>query len=69
MAMKGVVLISQSSSITRASPSDCLVPYPGHLLGKSDPIAEMQLVYSTAPADWAKILSWIFIRQGIIDHF
>ena len=39
---KEVVFISQSSSITGASPSDC-----------SYPSAEMQSVYSTAPADWA----------------
>ena len=28
-----VLRIPQSSSITGASPSDCLVSYPGHLLG------------------------------------
>ena len=27
--------------------------YPGHSLGESYSAAEMQLVYSTAPADWA----------------
>ena len=45
--------IPQSSSITWASPSDSLVPYPGLSLGESYPSAEMQLVYFTAPADWA----------------
>ena len=30
---KTVLLIPQSSSITRGSPSDCLVSYPGHPLG------------------------------------
>ena len=30
---EGVLCIPQSSSITAASPSDCLVSYPGHLLG------------------------------------
>ena len=29
----GVLCILQSSSITRTSPSDCLVSYPGHLRG------------------------------------
>ena len=29
---KGVLYIPQSSSITRAYPSDCLVSYPEHLL-------------------------------------
>ena len=36
--------IPQSSSITRSSPSDCFVSYPGH---------SMQTVYSTAPDDWS----------------
>ena len=49
-----VLCIPQSSSITEASPSDCLMSYLGHLLGESYPSAEMQLVYSTAPANWAK---------------
>ena len=30
------------------SPSDCLISYPGHLLGRSYPSAEIQSVYSTA---------------------
>ena len=51
---EGVICISQSSSITGTSPSDCLVWYPGHLLGGlSYPSAEKQSVYSTAPADSA----------------
>ena len=29
-----VLYIAQSSSITRALPSDCLISYPGHLLGR-----------------------------------
>ena len=44
-----VLYIPQSSSISGASPSDCLVSYPGHLLGNSYPSAKMQSVYSTAP--------------------
>ena len=51
---KGLVCIPQSSSITGASLSGCLVLYPGHLLGKSYLSAEMQLVSSTAPANWAE---------------
>ena len=50
---KGVIHIHQSSCITGTSPSDCLVSYTGHSLGKSYPSAEKQLVYSTAPANWA----------------
>ena len=51
---EGVLNIPQSSIITGASPSDCFMPYPGHSLGESYPLAEMQSVYSAAPADWAK---------------
>ena len=40
--------------MTRASLSDCLVSYTGHLLGESYSFAGMQSVYSTVPADWAK---------------
>ena len=46
---EGVLCIPQSSSITEASPSDCLALYLGHLLGES----EMQLVYSTTAANRA----------------
>ena len=46
-----ILRIAQSSSIAGAS-SDCLVLYPGHSLEESYPSAEMQSVYSTAPADW-----------------
>ena len=48
-----VLCILKSSSITGSSPLDCLVSYPGHLLGESYPSAEMQSVYSTSRADWA----------------
>ena len=46
-----VLHISQSSRITEASPSDCLVLYSGHSCWESYSSAEIQLVYSTAPAD------------------
>ena len=51
--MERVLCIPQSSSITEALPSDSFVSYPGHPLGESYLSAEMQLVYSAAPADWA----------------
>ena len=38
---KGLLSISQSFSITEAQPLDCLVSYPGHLLGESYTSAEM----------------------------
>ena len=46
-------MVSQSSSITGASPSDCLMSYLGHLLQGSYLSAEMQSVYSTAQVDLA----------------
>ena len=46
-----VLYISQRSNITGASPLDCLISYPGHLLGGCYSSAEMQSVYSSAPAD------------------
>ena len=49
---EGVLCIPQSSSITGTSPSDCLVSYSGHSLEGSYTSAEVQSVYSTAPADW-----------------
>ena len=51
---EGALCIPQSSGITDASPSDYLVSYPGHSLRESYFSAEMQWVYSIAPADWAK---------------
>ena len=51
---KGVLCIPQSSSITGASTSDFLVSYLGHSLGELYPFAEMQSVYSTAPANEAR---------------
>ena len=36
--------------------------YPGHLLGESYPSAEIQLVYSAAPANWAKTVQFQAIQ-------
>ena len=57
---EGVQRIPQSSSITEASLSGCLMLYPRHSLGGGVPFlsAEMQLVYSTAAADWAPKGFW-----------
>ena len=49
-----ILRIPQNSSITGASPSDCLLSYAGHSLGESYLSVEMHLVYSAASADWAK---------------
>ena len=64
-----ILRIPQSSSIAGTSPSDYLVTYPGHSLGGggSYPSAEVQSVYSTAPADWARELSRRF--YGTLVHY
>ena len=49
---EGVFPILQSSSITGASLSDCLVSYLGNSFGESNPTAETQSVYSIGPANW-----------------
>ena len=43
---KWILRIPQRHSITVASPSDCLVSYPGHSLGESYSSVKMQSVYS-----------------------
>ena len=53
MAIKKGLSIPQSFSITGASPSDCLMSYPGHSLSGGYSSAEVQSLYSTALADWA----------------
>ena len=59
---KEILRIPQNVSLTWASPSDCLMSYPGHSLGKFYPSADMQSVYSIAPADWAR-----FCRRILLD--
>ena len=54
---EGVLCISQSSSITGTSSSDCLESYLGHS-GRGYPSAEKQSVNSTAPDDWARSWRW-----------
>ena len=70
---EGVHSIPQSSRVTGTSASDCLVPYPGHsLAGGSYLSAEIQSVYSTAPADWANINlannSRLIVRYSLKEH-
>ena len=48
---EGALCIPQSSSLTEASQSDCLISYPEHSLEESYPSAEMQSAYSAPPAD------------------
>ena len=47
-----VLHIPQNFSNSAVSLSDCLVFYSGHSLGESNSCAEMQSMYSTAPANW-----------------
>ena len=51
-----ILCVSQSSSNTKASPSDCFMSYLEQSLRESYPSAKMQLVYSTAPVDWANLI-------------
>ena len=53
---EGVLCIPQSLSIIGTSPSDCLVSYLGYSLQGSYSSAKLQLVYSTPPAVWAKLI-------------
>ena len=58
---EGVLCFPQSSTITGVSLSDLLMSWTRHSLevgGGSYPSSEMQMVYSTAPADWSVQL-WV----------
>ena len=55
------VLYILQSSRTGASPTDCLVSYLGYMWRESYLSVEMQSMYSTAPADWARIMKNIKI--------
>ena len=59
--IEGVLRIPESPGITGTSPSDFLVSYLGHSLEEFYPSTEVQSVYSTAQADWAKLerLRWL----------
>ena len=64
---EGVLRIPQSSCITI-----CLRSYPRHSLRESYSSAEMQLMYSTPPDDWAEkfLLSWLMSScHGDASHF
>ena len=51
---EGVLHIPQNPNITGTSLLDCLVSYPGHFLWERSYFpAMMQLIYSTALAEWA----------------
>ena len=66
---EGVLFILQSFIITKTSPSDSLVSYPRHLFGGGEvsyPSAEMQSVYSAAPADWATDLCMFVHYSNIV---
>ena len=63
---EGVLRIPQSSSITEASTSDCLESYRRTVVGRAFPSALMQLEYSTAPGDWAKYTSSVFLFLFLI---
>ena len=51
---KWMLGIPQSSSITEASPLECLMSYPRHSLGETYLFAEMKSAYFTTPTDWIR---------------
>ena len=57
--------IPQSSNITEAAQSDCLVSYPGCSLGESYPSSVILSAYSTAPAD----LTTRTLVEGVLPLF
>ena len=64
---EGVLHVAQS--ISRASPSDYFMSSGTLVGGRTDPLAEMQSVYSTAPATWDYIWGeylWVRVQHKII---
>ena len=59
MEIKVYSAFSKATELLKASPSDCLVSYPGHMFGESYASVEMQSVYSVAPADWTTLLGGV----------
>ena len=67
---KGILCILQSSSITRTSPSNCLMLYQDSHCRESYPSSEIQLVYSTVPANcFIHILGYGFIALTLAWWF
>ena len=68
---EGILCIPQSSSITGAIPSDCLVSYVGQSFREYYPSPEMQSAYSTVSADLADWAVWTWITESISyqDHW
>ena len=65
----GVLRVSQNSCIIGASPSGCLMSYPGYSLSWGSYLStKMQSVYSTAPAYWtdAENIVQRFMRYKVI---
>ena len=56
MAIKGYNAFPKAPALLEPHPLECLVSYPGHSLD-SGGLTPLQLVYSTAAADSAKILN------------
>ena len=66
---KGILCMSQSSSISEASPWDCLVPYAGRSLGESYASAEVQLIYSAVLSQLGQILNPTICLKYIKTYF
>ena len=60
---KEVLWIPPISSITEVSPTGCLVSYQRDSLEESYPYAEMQTMYSAAPANRARIYTEFILES------
>ena len=60
---EGILCIPQISNNTVTSSSNCLVSYQDTHWSEVLPSAEMPSVYSTAPADWARVCWWFNARS------
>ncbi len=63
---EGVLRVPQSSSIIKTSPSDCLVPYPGHSVGESYSYAEKSSSSYDSHLHWQL---WHHVRAMLICFF
>ena len=63
---KGVLHIPQSSSITGTSPSDSLMPYPGHRLGNLTICRDAVGVFYS-PSNWVRI-KLLVIHRNTWNH-
>ena len=62
---EGVLRIPESSNITGTTPSDCLVPYPGHSLGGGLTPLQRCSRGILNPQPTRQLFAWFTVYQGI----